>query len=319
MYNAKSIVMGQANQEHSVREEQPETAMTKEYILRKRAAADAPREKQAPVPARKDAELHLHVLASGSKGNASIIENAATGDCILIDCGINKKTFFERLGTMGVQPERIRSVLITHDHTDHTQGLGVVMRGMARLGLHPDVYASPRVHAASSKLWEIESLCAIEHIAKSSSLTLHGINVQVFPNSHDAAECFGFRFDCGADSIGFATDTGVITGEAHEALQDCRVLALESNHDLFMLKHGPYPPQLQRRVAGEHGHLSNDQSQQELSSLLCNKLERVIAMHISENNNDYSMPRDGHEHVLLREDHSALALTSYQRTPVSVL
>ena len=86
--------------------------------------------------------LAVHVLASGSRGNAAVVEDAATGAGVLVDCGICKRDFFARCEEAGFDPARLAAVLVTHEHTDHTKGLGVVMRGLAKLGVEPTVYAA---------------------------------------------------------------------------------------------------------------------------------------------------------------------------------
>ena len=98
--------------------------------------------------------LRLHILASGSGGNAAIVENAATGEGVLVDCGICKRDFFARAEEAGFNLEKLRAVVITHDHGDHTKGLGVVLRGLAKAGAHPAVCASEAVFAASAPLRE---------------------------------------------------------------------------------------------------------------------------------------------------------------------
>ena len=106
-----------------------------------------------------------------------------------------------------------------------------------------------------------------------SQLSLAGIQVFAFRTSHDAASSFGFRLWAKDDVLGYMTDTGVVTGAAHEALQGCRILAIEANHDPAMLKNGPYPRALQERVSSERGHLSNEQASEELRKLLHPGLE----------------------------------------------
>ena len=138
-----------------------------------------------------------------------------------------------------------------------------------------------------------------------------------FRTSHDAACSFGFRLWAKDDVLGYMTDTGVVTGAAHEALQGCRILAIEANHDPAMLKNGPYPRALQERVSSEHGHLSNGQASEELRSLLHPGLEEVIAMHISENNNTYRLPVESLRGVVRQESHSATVVCAYQQRLVS--
>ncbi len=263
--------------------------------------------------------LHLHVLASGSKGNCSIVENTATGRAIMIDCGVTKRDFFARCEALSLDPASIEAILITHEHTDHTKGLGVVTRGLAKVGLHPTLFVSDKVRAASTQIQAIEETMDMRAMNCGDDLSIAGMSVHVFPTSHDAAESFGFRFDNAGDSVGFMTDTGTVTGAAHEALQNVRVLGLESNHDPFMLKYGDYPYSLKQRIASDRGHLSNEQAGDELRSLLSNRLQTVIALHISENNNTYDLPEKTFAEVLSQECHPAHALVGKQRTPVDAL
>ena len=142
------------------------------------------------------------------------------------------------------------------------------------------------------------------------------MRVQTFHTSHDVADPVGFRFECGGDVLGYCTDTGVLTPQAREALRGCRVLALESNHDIQMLKHGPYPPFLQARILGKGGHLSNDQAAEALPSLICDGTETVVAMHLSEKNNLPSIARKTLEAAL---DGRASVIIAAQDAPKSVL
>ena len=100
--------------------------------------------------------LALHVLASGSRGNAAVVEDTATGKGVLVDCGICKRDFFARCDEAGFDPANLEAVLITHDHTDHTKGLGVVLRGLAKLGIEPSVFADDAVRATSKEIIVLE-------------------------------------------------------------------------------------------------------------------------------------------------------------------
>ncbi|MBR2521878.1 MAG: MBL fold metallo-hydrolase [Coriobacteriales bacterium] len=102
--------------------------------------------------------LKLHVLSSGSGGNASIVEDSDTGDCIAIDCGICKRDFLMRSAECGVDLSRLRAILITHDHSDHVCGLGVVMRGLAKQGAHPTIYADEAVQLASGAIRKLQAI-----------------------------------------------------------------------------------------------------------------------------------------------------------------
>lgn len=267
-----------------------------------------------------DARMRLHVLASGSKGNATIVENAVTGEGILIDCGICKRDFLSRCDEADFDLRRLRGVLITHEHTDHTKGLGVVYRALAKLEVYPTIHVSDAVRGASRDIGELleEGLCDARAFAAGDELDLAGFAIHAFATSHDAVRSFGFRIECDGDAIGYMTDTGVVTPQAHEALGGCRLLAIEANHDRTMLAEGPYPYPLKRRIASERGHLSNDQAAEELVSLLHDGLTAVVAMHVSENNNDYELPATTLRELLAREGHSARVSVAYQRKLVSI-
>lgn len=262
--------------------------------------------------------LRLHVLASGSRGNAAIVENTVTGAGVLVDCGICKRDFLARCDEAGFDPAKLAAILVTHDHTDHTKGVGVVLRGLAKQGVEPTVYVDDAVRAASKEIESVEDACDLRALPIGGMLSVAGMAVHVFGTSHDAASSSGFRFEGGDDAVGFMTDTGRVTGAAHEALTNVRILALESNHDVQMLADGPYPYPVKRRVGSDAGHLSNDQAAAELETLLSDRLEQVVAMHISQNNNTYRLPVDALAAACARMSHGARVQAAYQSMLVSI-
>jgi phosphoribosyl 1,2-cyclic phosphodiesterase len=225
-------------------------------------------------------QIHLHVLASGSKGNAAVIEGPKGG--VLVDDGIARRTLLARARELGVNMDNVRAVLLTHEHTDHIAGLTVFAK-------HFDgpLFATAGTIAARERLSQLP-FKVIEH---TDSLDLCGMHVTVFPTSHDVADPVGFRFATAdengklTDALGYCTDTGVLTDEAGQALTGCRVLALESNHDERMLATGLYPGYLKQRIHSRHGHLSNAQAANALQDLVTNETEVIVGMHLSHENN----------------------------------
>lgn len=219
--------------------------------------------------------LHLHILASGSKGNAALVEGPE--GFILVDCGISRRQVCLRAEELGLNLEQVRALLVTHEHGDHVSGISVWCRRW-----DGPMYATPGTVAARSYLTELPFTL----VGREESFEVAGVRVTTFPTSHDVAEPMGFRFeDAEGDAIGWCTDTGVLLSRAAEQLYNCRILGLESNHDVEMLKHGDYPAQLKARILSDHGHLSNDAAAEALPALIGPTTETVVALHLSADNN----------------------------------
>ena len=197
--------------------------------------------------------------------------------------------------------------------------MDILLRGLAKQGIECPVFADRAVRSFSTEIRSLEDAHDVRSLDIGDMLSLAGLSVHPFRTSHDAASSCGFRIEAAdGDAVGFMTDTGVVTAEAHEALQNVRLLALESNHDIQMLENGPYPYPVKRRVASDSGHLSNVQAAEELGLLLSNKLEHIVAMHISQNNNTYRLPGELLAEVVMREGHGAFVGVAYQDRLVSV-
>lgn len=240
--------------------------------------------------------MRLIVLASGSSGNAALIESG--GRALLLDAGISARETLRRIAASGASDARIEAVLLTHEHSDHVRGARVLAR---KLGI-PVIGTPGTLRAAAGALLDVELL---EPIEPGSACTLAGMRVRAFPTRHDAAEPCGYSFqDTRGMRIGIATDTGVVTAPVAEALAGSHVLGLESNHDLRMLAQGPYPRFLKERIAGERGHLSNDAAAEALAALDWSGLAHVFGLHLSEQNNTHQ--------------HAALALGARLRDGVTL-
>jgi len=224
------------------------------------------------------AELKLCSLRSSSKGNSIIVYSENTK--ILVDCGISGKTLEACLGQVDIDPATIDGLVVTHEHTDHTKGIGVIARKYSI-----PIYATYGTWSAMAKaVGELPQNCRRvidEHI----SFTIGDIEVLAFGISHDAAHPVGFVFRCGEDKVAVATDTGLVTDEIFERIKGSRIVLLESNYDLFMLEAGAYPYELKRRIKSEIGHLSNDDAALTALDLVKSGTEILILGHISPENN----------------------------------
>jgi phosphoribosyl 1,2-cyclic phosphodiesterase len=220
--------------------------------------------------------LRVVVLGSGSGGNAVAVTDGAT--TLLVDCGFSARETARRMAMVGLEASGVRAVLVTHEHSDHIRGVDVFARRHDCA-----VFATQGTRRAAGLDAIATDVCGL----KAGEPTRIGtFSVVPFSVSHDAAQPVGFRFeaDCG-ERFGIATDTGVLTPEALEALADVDILGLESNHDLAMLANGPYPQFLKTRIRSVQGHLSNPDAADALQQLASSRLRHVLALHRSSTNN----------------------------------
>ena len=232
-------------------------------------------------------QIHLHILASGSSGNAAVIEGPQTS--ILVDCGLSRRELLRRSQELDIDTDRIAAVFITHEHSDHVGGLRVFAK-------HFDgpIFATSGTARILSQRSSMDGV-TFSLISTDAQKRVGEISVQAFSTSHDVAEPVGFRFsllgekNLEIDSIGYCTDTGILTDDALTELTGARILALESNHDEHMLATGPYPQVLKERVGGPYGHLSNEQAASALAGLIRPNTRTVVGMHLSRENNRPSL------------------------------
>ena len=222
-----------------------------------------------------DYNLAVCVLASGSKGNAFYISDGFTS--ILIDAGLSAKEIKRRLKSRGLNPKDLDAVLVTHEHSDHIQAVGVLSRQ-----LKLPIYLSRKIE---KKVSIGRSVYEIRTFNSGSTFQINNLAVHPFAVSHDAADPVGFTIGQNGSRIGLATDLGIVTPHVKENLKHCHLLILEANYDPDMLENGPYPWHLKRRIQSRSGHLSNGQSKRLLMELQHKGLEHVILAHLSETNN----------------------------------
>jgi len=218
--------------------------------------------------------VNVCALASGSKGNSLLIEGPE--GALLVDAGLSAREILKRVLAAGADPERIRGILVTHDHSDHVRGVRVLAK---RLSI--PVYGT-RATLEAIGLPDGNSGTAI---AAGNGFNAAGFAVQPFSLPHDAADPVGFVVSIEDLRIGVATDLGYATALVKKRLTGCNFLLLESNHDEKMLMEGSYPWFLKQRIRSRMGHLSNFASSRLLSDLLHEDLQGVILGHLSEMNN----------------------------------
>lgn len=216
-------------------------------------------------------------LFSGSKGN-SIYLSCSSGK-FLIDVGVSAKRIEKALDEIGVSPNDLCGIFVTHEHSDHISGLRVFA---CRYNL--DVYAHPDVIAAMRNTKKIDDKVKTKEI--NSPLELAGVKIIPFENSHDSVACLGYRFDMSdGRSICVCTDTGYVTDDAREKMQGCDLAFLESNHEVTMLQNGTYTYQLKQRILSNSGHLSNDSCAEYACELVRGGTTRIVLSHLSRENN----------------------------------
>lgn len=223
----------------------------------------------------KNNSLSLCPLASGSKGNSLLV--SCKGSSILIDAGLSGIEMERRLNVLNIEPESLKAIIITHEHTDHVKGAGILSR---RYGL--PLYITPRTYRACQSLGTISELRFFEC---GTSFQIDEMTINPFSISHDAEDPAGLTLEYKEHKIGIATDLGIVTSLVRDRLKGSHILYLESNHDVDMLINGSYPWHLKQRIKGRTGHLSNTDAKILVSELKTEKLKHVILAHLSEENN----------------------------------
>ena len=224
----------------------------------------------------KKGNLYLSVLASSSKGNAILISDASTS--ILVDAGLSGKQIEQRLESVGFPPENLDAILVSHEHSDHILGVGVLSR---RYKL-PVYISTKTLTTASKQLGKLHS----KHLFECGKrFTIGKLAIHPFSVSHDAKDPACFTIKQNGLKIGIATDLGLSTSVVREHLKGCNMLVLEANHDPVMLEEGPYPWPLKQRITSRTGHLSNEDAKKLLEEVKHDGLTHVILAHLSETNN----------------------------------
>jgi phosphoribosyl 1,2-cyclic phosphodiesterase len=221
--------------------------------------------------------LGLVLLGSGSGGNCALLKT--NGRRFLIDVGLSAKEITRRLQAIGESPDRIDAILLTHEHEDHARGL----RRWTKLHPRPVLGTPSTLEAVADCL--SEGAQPVE-LKAGDGLDVSGLWLQAFSVCHDAVDPVGFVFSDGQSRIGFATDLGFVTALVVERLRDCEVVVIEANHDIDLLREGPYPWFLKQRLMSRTGHLSNDACAGLVREAAGRNTRHLVLAHLSQNNNE---------------------------------
>lgn len=221
--------------------------------------------------------VEVAFLGSGSTGNCAVVRSGKT--VLLLDAGLSPRQTVKRLAALGVALEDVSALLLTHEHSDHVAS-AVALAGKAGV----PVYATAGTAAAARLPGPL--FFDLRTVRGGSALVLGELEVRVASTPHDGVESVCYAFGDGAGRrVGVATDLGHLSREVEELLAGCDVLGLEANHDLELLRQGPYPPYLKRRILSARGHLSNDDAAAGVVRLVGPSTGSVVLLHLSQQNN----------------------------------
>jgi len=240
--------------------------------------------------------VSVTVLASGSRGNTALVSSSTTR--ILVDAGVSCRETFKRMKAVGEDPHALTAILISHEHSDHVSGLATLAKK-----LNVPIFMTGATHhawarAVRDEKGEAPQTARLELFPAGRNFNIGDISVTSFTVPHDAADPVGFTFRAEGVKIGFVTDLGYLPPNVCDQLRGCELLVMESNHDLEMLRGGPYPWSVKQRVGSRVGHLSNDDLADFLASDYDGYATYVVLAHISEQNNHPELARGAAEKAL---------------------
>ncbi len=216
-------------------------------------------------------------LASGSSGNCVYVCHGRTG--ILIDAGISMTRIKKSLAALGGELAAVDGVFITHDHIDHIRALKMLVKYY-----NIPIFATWDTYCGIVRQFP-EVTGAVNILTCGEPLTLGELEIVSFPTPHDAVGSVGYRVNAEGVSFALVTDVGYITQQIYDTVWGVDAIVLEANHDIDMLRNGPYPYYLQQRILSRYGHLSNVDCGQFAASLAETGTKRIVLAHLSEQNN----------------------------------
>lgn len=235
--------------------------------------------------------LRFSVLASGSTGNAFYIESG--DEKILVDAGLSGKRMEKLLGQVNVDPNELSRILVTHEHSDHIKGLGIMAR---RYNL--PIYANEKTWKAMENHIGKISLDQKFHFNMEETKSFGDLDIESFAVSHDAADPMFFTFRHEGKKVALVTDLGYVSERIKKTVEDADAYIFESNHDVSMLRMGRYPWNVKRRILGDSGHVSNEDCALALTDILSDRTKRIYLAHLSLDNNMKDLARMSVSNIL---------------------
>ncbi|HLR61233.1 MAG TPA: MBL fold metallo-hydrolase [Lentibacillus sp.] len=235
--------------------------------------------------------LRFSVLASGSSGNAFYIESDKQK--LLVDAGLSGKQMDRLFGEVAVDPSSLDGILVTHEHSDHIKGLGIIARKY-----NLPIYANAKTWKAMENSLGTISLDQKFDFGMEEVKTFGDIDVESFGVSHDAAEPMFFTFRNDGKKVALVTDLGYVSERIKRTVEDADAYIFEANHDVGMLRMGRYPWNVKRRILSDSGHVSNEDCGLALSDLITNRTNRIYLAHLSQDNNMKDLARMSVENIL---------------------
>lgn len=242
--------------------------------------------------------VSITVLASGSHGNSTVVASSRTS--LLVDAGLSCKETLLRLRKSGCDPVQLNAILITHEHADHIYGLNVLAKKLRIPVFLTASTQSAYLRSARDSQGNKIRLERVESFEAGRSFQIGDIAVTSFTIPHDAADPVGFTFRAEGLKAAIATDLGYMPASVKDHIRGCQVLVVESNHDIEMLRVGPYPWSVKQRVLSRLGHLSNAALADFIANDYDGEAEYLILAHLSEQNNHPEVARTAAERALDR-------------------
>lgn len=240
-------------------------------------------------------DLQISILASGSSGNAIYVESDTTK--LLVDCGLTGKKTEGLLKQINRKPEELDAILVSHEHSDHIKGVGIMARKY-----NLDIYANEKTwHAMDKKIGKVKTEQKYLFNTEETK-TIGNIDIFSFGISHDAIDPQFYMFQKNNKQFVILTDTGYVSDRMRGMLRNADAYLIESNHDISMLRMGRYPWHLKQRILSDKGHLSNEDGALALTDMIGDKTKRIYLGHLSKENNMKVIANDTVKEVLVRKD-----------------